>query len=46
VTVIPATSVADLLALFDRYDFNAFPIRQRVSDIVSAGEAGGVEVVR
>jgi CBS domain-containing protein len=26
VTVTPTTSVADLLALFDRYDFNAFPV--------------------
>lgn len=26
VTVEPTTSVADLLALFDRHDFNAFPV--------------------
>lgn len=26
VTVSPATSVSDLLALFDRHDFNAFPV--------------------
>lgn len=29
VTVTPATSVADLLALFDRHDFNAFPVLDR-----------------
>jgi CBS domain-containing protein len=26
VTVTPTTSVADLLSLFDRHDFNAFPV--------------------
>ena len=26
VTVTPATTVAELLALFDRHDFNAFPV--------------------
>ncbi|MEO8090862.1 MAG: CBS domain-containing protein [Gemmatimonadales bacterium] len=38
VTVGPATSVGDLLALFDRHDFNAFPVldeHNRLLGIVS-----------
>jgi CBS domain-containing protein len=38
VTVAPATSVIELLAQFDRYDFNAFPVlddRGRLLGIIS-----------
>jgi CBS domain-containing protein len=38
VTVSPATPVSDLLALFDRHDFNAFPVvndRSQVVGVVS-----------
>lgn len=38
VTVSPTTSIADLLARFDRHDFNAFPVvdaRGRLAGVVS-----------
>jgi CBS domain-containing protein len=38
VTVAPTTSIGNLLALFDRHDFNAFPVagqRKRLLGIVS-----------
>ena len=34
VTVSPATSVVDLLARFDRHDFNAFPVVNQQGHVV------------
>jgi CBS domain-containing protein len=34
ITVAPTTSVGDLLTLFDRHDFNAFPVLDRREQLV------------
>jgi CBS domain-containing protein len=44
VTVTPATSISDLLSLFDRHDFNALPVMERGGRLV--GVVSKLDVLR
>ena len=44
VTVTPATSISDLLSLFDRHDFNALPVMERGGSLV--GIVSKLDVLR
>jgi CBS-domain-containing membrane protein len=44
VTVTPATSISDLLSLFDRHDFNALPVMERGGSLV--GVVSKLDVLR
>ena len=44
ITVTPATSISDLLALFDRHDFNALPVMERAGSMV--GIVSKLDVLR
>jgi CBS domain-containing protein len=37
ITVTPQTSVGELIALFDRHDFNAFPVVDRAGIVRADG---------